>query len=49
MVPHYGAQADSGRALDAQACSGFHQVRSPSAQDKAAAARVWRLKRKQRG
>jgi hypothetical protein len=54
-APHYGAQADSGRAQDAQALlryaqvySGSAQVCSPSAQVKAAAAHVWRLKRNQR-
>ena len=58
-VPHYGAQADSGRAQDAQAllrlcsgsaqaCSPSAQVCSPSAQVKAAVAHVRRLKRNQR-
>jgi len=51
-VPHYGAQADSGRAQDGsgsvQACSPPAQVCSPSAQVKAAVAHVRRLKRNQR-
>jgi hypothetical protein len=51
-VPHYGAQTDSGRTRDVQAllrlCSGSDQVRSPSAQVKAAAAHAQRLQRNQR-
>jgi hypothetical protein len=58
-VPHYGAQADSGRAQDTQAllrpcsgsapaCSSSAHVCSPLAQVKAAVAHVRRLKRNQR-
>ena len=55
-VPHYGAQADSGRAQallrlcsgSALAYSPSAQVYSPSAQVKAAVAHVRRLKRNQR-
>jgi hypothetical protein len=48
-APHYSAQANLGRAQDAQAlprlCPGSAQACSPSAQVKAAAAQVRRLKR----
>jgi hypothetical protein len=49
-VPHYGTQADSGRAQALlRLCSPSAQVFSPLAQVKAAAAQVRRLKRNERG
>jgi hypothetical protein len=44
----HGAQVDSGQAL-LRPCSGSDQVRSPSAQVKAVAAHVRRLKQNRRG